>query len=62
MSASEEFDEAIDFYKRLVLLDETNASSWHNLGLCYLKKKKYLIVRIIFLRCALSNYIGGNNI
>ncbi len=44
MLSSGEFDEAISFYRRLIEIDDSNAKSWNDLGECYMKKKKYLMV------------------
>jgi Flp pilus assembly protein TadD len=44
MLSSGEFDEAISFYRRLIQIDDSNAKSWNDLGECYMKKKKYLMV------------------
>lgn len=52
LSGQGKYDEAIDYFKRAVKLDESNVPAWNNIGSLYFQKKEYEKALKVFNKAA----------
>ena len=48
----EEYDRAISLYSQALQIDSSLGAAWHNVGICFMKQKRYLDAQRAFIKAA----------